>query len=232
MHNFSYKEPVLLPTCLFLKQQQQKNKHSVHKYWDTSCDYWMRSWQTWVKQKRWRIASLKEVWTAWYLMKSCLGEQITGKRCYSAYWELLHMSWRSLCSFSSGIISLRRKKKFLVPKLGLAFIALSATVCFVSACKPWGMLLLPQKAAVVLLAASWVPKVQSLRYSHRGESSLCAWSYLLDETGPMPKGPVKEGTYSSAWMLPMSANVSHGDLRFGMSSLEGPVSWWWDARWP
>lgn len=69
----------------------------------------MRSWQTWVKQKRWRIASLKEVWTAWYLMKSCLGEQITGKRCYSAYWELLHMSWRSLCSFSSGIISLRRK---------------------------------------------------------------------------------------------------------------------------
>lgn len=103
-------------------------KYSVHKYWDTSCDYWMRSWQTWVKQKCWRIVSLKEVWTAWYLMKSCLGEQITGKRCYSAYWELLHMSWRSLCSFSSGIISLRRKKMFLVPKLGLAFIALSATV--------------------------------------------------------------------------------------------------------
>lgn len=103
--------------------------------------------------------------------------------------------------------------------LWLAFIALGATVCFVSACKPWGMLLLPQKAAVVLLAASWVPTVQSLRCSHRGESNLCAWPYLLNETGQTPRGPVKEGSSSSPRMFTVSAKESHGDLSFGMAQL-------------
>lgn len=77
------------------------------------------------------------VWTARYLMESNhVGDWITGERCYHAFWELLHVSWRNPCSLPNDVIFLRRKEDNVsYAELELVFISISAAACFVFVCK-------------------------------------------------------------------------------------------------
>lgn len=104
-----------------------------------------------------------------------------------------------------------RKILLFLPKLGLAFIAISDAQGFVSACCSFSR----------QLQCGWL-KAGFLGCSHSGshssESSLCVQTPALSVISlKCLRGLLKEGSHSSTWTNPVLGKTSSGDLSIRMA---------------